>query len=107
MIEKEVCIVTNDKLNKKKFFSDNKNTNNIIHSFKRFKKIYLIGNSFKKSKEYSKYKNFTLINNPFLISRMKNKNKINFFFISITPRNFFTLLLILLFGVKKKKYFYI
>ena len=105
MIEKEVCIITNDKLNKKKLFSDNKNTNNIIHSFKRFKKIYLIGNIFKITKVYSKYKNFTLINNPFLISRMKNKNKISFFFISITPRNFFILLLILLFGIKKKKIF--
>ena len=108
MKKKGVVVFSNDSFYyKNKFLHyQNKNTQTIIDILNSKFQVFLISrDNQKKTTGKRKIENLTMCNISSLIKNIKSDQNFKFFFVSITPFNFFFYLLLKLFFVPQKKIF--
>ena len=103
---KSLVIVSNDKFKYKNqfLFYENKNTQTIIDGVLQKYNIFLLARKNSKNLILKKKINNVKIISFFDLFKFFKKGEVNFFFISITPYNFFVFLTLKFFFIKKKKY---
>lgn len=104
-MQRNKFIISNDKFyfQKKKIYSQNKNTNTILESVAN-KKVFIVSRKTKKKLPFllptKENRNYLFLSFLSFLRKLFEKKKSIFFFISVTPYNFIILIIILCF--KKK-----